>query len=221
MESNTASIKKYQILENDSIQAVQPGGFGLKKLYRIIALRDFVTFGGRTIKAMEIGGYIHSENNLPHDDGSWVEHDARIINDAVVSGNTLICNRSVVCGFAKIIDSKITGACKISGNAFVKKSVISGNVDIDKDARVETSSVSNWSVVTDKASISETVMTDASRVSGTSVVHSSTLADQAEVKGFSNVRHCKLSGRTVISNKQISNQTINEQIELKERIGKE
>jgi hypothetical protein len=71
---------KYELLRGKAIKA------GVRKLFRIRALRDF-----GDVRAGDIGGYIESELNLSHDGNAWVFGNARVSGDAWVSGNA--CGR--------------------------------------------------------------------------------------------------------------------------------
>jgi len=68
--------KKYELLPNDTIE--HDG----RTLYRIRALRDF-----DTVKAGDLGGYLGKEGNLSHSDNAWVTGDAKVFDEAEVSGN--------------------------------------------------------------------------------------------------------------------------------------
>lgn len=62
--------KKYEFVEGDEIE------IGAVTLTRIRALRDIRERG---VRAGDVGGYIETEENLPHDDTSWVSSGGRVI----------------------------------------------------------------------------------------------------------------------------------------------
>lgn len=148
-ESN-AKIKKYELLENDTITVS-----GVK-LYRIKAL---INFGD--VKKGDLGGYIQSEYNLRNifesdKDTSWVYDnakvygnarvyfDSKVYGNAEVFGNAEIYNKSEVFGNAQVFGNveiyhcvKIYENAKVYENAIVYRNVeIFGNAEIHGRAKV-------------------------------------------------------------------------------------
>jgi len=100
--------KKYEILK-DNFEEI----FG-RKVYRIRALKDF-----GNVKKGDIGGFVESEENLSQDDDCW------IYGNAVVCGNTVICDRAIVCYNVVICDNAMVYyVVKVSGDGDVE---VSGN----------------------------------------------------------------------------------------------
>ena len=85
------TTKKYELLNDDTFM------IGLRKLYRIRAIRDI----SPTILEGMYGGYIESEANLSHEGSSWIGTHAIVMADASVTEN------AYVHGYAKI-----SGKCK-------------------------------------------------------------------------------------------------------------
>ena len=95
---------------------------GDKKLYRIVAVRDF----GK-VKAGALGGYVDSELALSHDGNCWiadealvyggarVEYDAQVMDETTVSGAVVITDRVHIDGNAKIQNR--TEYCMTIGNS--------------------------------------------------------------------------------------------------------
>ena len=52
-----------------------------RKLYRIIALKDFFD-----VKKGDIGGYVQSEDNLSQEGDCWVYDQAKCMDDAKIFG---------------------------------------------------------------------------------------------------------------------------------------
>lgn len=76
--------------------------------------------------AGELGGFIESEDNLPHDDISWVANEAMVygkavvIYDSIVSDHAIVCDHAVIACGAKISGhAHISGYSKISGGSIV------------------------------------------------------------------------------------------------------
>lgn len=107
--------KKYEILENDTIQV------NVHKLHRIRALRNFWP-----VEKGQLGGYVESEENLSHNGDAWVfgnakvfDH-ARVSDNAQVSGNAYVFGYAWVRGNAKVFDNaKVFGEASVYGNAYV------------------------------------------------------------------------------------------------------
>lgn len=91
-------MKKYELIKEDCID------IGVRKLYRIRALRDF-----RNVKAGDIGGYIEDERNLSHEGNSWVYDEAKVYGNALVCGDAILRDCAMVGGFTKACDHAVVG----------------------------------------------------------------------------------------------------------------
>jgi carbonic anhydrase/acetyltransferase-like protein (isoleucine patch superfamily) len=102
-------------------------------LYRIRALKDF----GR-VKAGDLGGFIESERNLSHDGDCWVGDDARVYQEAVVSGDARVYGRAHVYGRARIEDrGQVLGSAQVFEDGWVFKSgIVSDNALVFGQAQV-------------------------------------------------------------------------------------
>lgn len=76
------------------------------------------------------GGWVESESNLSQEGNCWIDSDAIVVGNSVVSGD------SRVTGKAYVQDSKIAGNSKIEGNARVVESTVSGQSLITDNADV-------------------------------------------------------------------------------------
>lgn len=211
---------KYEILKNDSIQIKHPITGLPVKLYRIIANIDFGCSVGssliekRTIHicAGTIGGYIQSEKNLPQDDNSWVNSNSRVF-DNVVLENSFITGDAQVFGNSIISSSIISDKVRIYGSADLRCCSIFDNVDIYGSSKLVNSLVKNSCIICGNSIVTNTEVLGGSRICDSRVINSR-LLDQSEIRKRSEVENCKLSGRAVIVNKKVSNETLSETIEL-------
>ena len=100
-------MKKYE-LTNEKINA---NGV---TLYRIRALKTFFSTRGLVVKQGELGGFIQSETNLSQDGFCWVGGNAKVYENAKVTGDSVVLDNAQVYGDAKMLDN----ACA-SGNAVI------------------------------------------------------------------------------------------------------
>ena len=108
-------------------------------LHRIEALKDF----GRVMKG-DKGGFVQSERNLSHLGNCWIFDDSKAIGNshvyqnAVLSGNSIICDNAFATGFSWIFSRSIV--CEkalISDNARIyRNSVVCGNSFVAGDSWV-------------------------------------------------------------------------------------
>ena len=132
------------------------------KLYRIEALKDF-----SLVKKGDKGGFVQSEENLSQLGNCWIFNDSKAIGcshvyqDAVLSGNSIICDNAVARGFSWICYYSIV--CEkslITNNARIhRNSVVCGNSYVAGDARVtDFSRVEGMSEVTGNAEIRDALI---------------------------------------------------------------
>ena len=107
-------------------------------LHRIVATKDFYNKRLGTIKKGTIGGFIESEENLCHKDGSWVMNhscvyeNAHIVGDALVGGCAHVHENSLVYG-----NAQVHGDAQVYGNARVYENAkVSGNARVCENAWV-------------------------------------------------------------------------------------
>jgi len=144
-------MEKYKLIKDDFIEVCG------KKLYRIMALKDF-----NNVKEGDKGGYVGSYNNLSQDGNAWIYNNARayenacifenaqirdnawISMDARVSGNAIICDNARIFENAWISgDARVSERAWVFGNAWVYDNSriygyahICGDAQIKKNARV-------------------------------------------------------------------------------------
>ena len=84
--------KKYELVVDDTIT------FWGWKLFRIKAL---ISFG--SVDAGDLGGYIHTEDNLSQEGDAWVYGDAKVYGNAKVSGNAEVYGNAKVSDLGDVI----------------------------------------------------------------------------------------------------------------------
>lgn len=120
-DSSPVGGKKYELLpDHPIIVAGTP-------LYRIRALKDF-----GNVKAGSLGGFIASERNLSHDGDCWVLDDARVYDDAAVSGGAQIRGLASVYEHARVSDrGQVLGNAEVFGHGWVfKRGVVFDNAKV-------------------------------------------------------------------------------------------
>ena len=122
-----------------------------KTLHRIEALCTF-----DDVKIGDKGGFIESENNLSQEGTCWVYNNAKVLEQAVVSGDACIYDNAVVRGNALVYNNadvtlraSVSGNTKIYGNA-----CISGNAIINGEAQVfDNANIRGYAIIRDNAKV--------------------------------------------------------------------
>ena len=135
--------KKYELLEDDTLSSNSLEGEPIK-LHRIRALKDFVcpvkedSLFSNYINKGDLGGYIEKEENLSHEGGCWVHHNARVYGNAKVLENAHVYNLAVVFGNAVIKGySRLLGSAYIYGNAIISDHAeLDGRVSVGDDSKL-------------------------------------------------------------------------------------
>lgn len=120
-----------------------------KVLYRVKALMDIELITGDIIPEGSYGGYIESYHNLSVDGNCWVKDDAQVygkaqvLDDAVISGQSIIKHSSIIKGQVQISDqviisedAQVMGRSIIKGHAQVKGKAQIGNAVVIYDRAV-------------------------------------------------------------------------------------
>lgn len=119
--------KKYEILFTDHPEYMIYKDHSCTPLYRIKALKDF-----SDVKAGDIGGFVHSEDNLSQEGDCWIYNNAAVYHHARIEEDAKVRNEATVIG-----DSIIRGKSDIGRNALVeKKSIVEGTITIRGSVRV-------------------------------------------------------------------------------------
>lgn len=121
MASENGDRRKYELLEDDYILV------GLRKLYRIRALRDF-----RDVKFGDLGGYIECEDNLSHKGSCWVYQEAKVYDHAAIVDSAQIRGFAKIRGYALVKNrASVYGLSEVYGNAVIGDTVeVCGKVTI-------------------------------------------------------------------------------------------
>mgnify|MGYP003452329938 CR=1 FL=1 len=208
---------KYQILIHDYKIIPHPKTRLPYKVYRILALRSFLTALGE-VKEGSIGGFISGEHNLSHDDTAWVYHMGMVFDDALII-DSIVTDDAAVFESAIVRDSEIGKKARVFGQALVTNSLITDNVDVCQGTTITDSEIFNACSVMGKSKVVGSVLMGGVRVTDHSEVVKSTLSDTVEVGGKSYCENCVLSGRTVVYNERLINATLSRSIDMEVRSG--
>lgn len=152
--------KKYELLEDDTLSWTDLEGNDIT-LYRIRALKNFEcpikedSLFNITINKGDLGGYIEKEENLSHEGGCWVYHNARVYGNARVLENAHLYNlanifgNAIVKGYARLLGSSyvygnaiISGHSELDGRVSVgDDSKLSGNVSVNNNCQIRGDSI--------------------------------------------------------------------------------
>lgn len=148
-------MKKYELMREYKIV------WNSKELYQIRALKDF-----GDIRKGDFGGFIESERNLSHEGNCWITKDvkvcdhATIIEDAIITGTSIIKDCSIVSGKSRINSSEIREQAVISGDVKCDGGYIYGYAHVYEHAQIKdsvrvfgNSSVYGHAMIKDHASI--------------------------------------------------------------------
>lgn len=186
------TAEKYEIIKNDSI--VHNG----RTLYRIRALRDFITVNGRTIKKGDLGGFVQTEDNLSQEGTCWIFDNAKVYDNAVICDKAEVYGNAEVFENAEIYDyafifgnAKVFDNAKISGNAQIfGKSRVYGNAEVYENA-----TVFNDAKICDNAKIygnaiicGRAKVYDCAEVNGIAEIYDNALVcDNAKIYGYARI----------------------------------
>lgn len=103
------SDEKFEVVESDSIK------YKGRTLYRIRALRD-----GEHFDAGDLGGYVENESNLSQYGNSWIAGEAKVMDDAIISGDAIVTDKCVVCEGVEVTgNSYLQDRCQASGEFII------------------------------------------------------------------------------------------------------
>lgn len=202
---------KYKILKNDHLDIKHPVTKKPVRLYRIIALKSFISPAGDVAEG-SIGGYIQDESNLNQNDSSWVFNSAKIFDNALLIDSAL-CDNAMAFQNAILQDSvgrlygQASGDCTVIDSTFtsgttvkckkVERSKLFGSCILEKNAEIINSSIYDGVIVTDFAKVDRCELRDTTMIKGQSVIE-----------------NCHYSGHTLINNGKYVNETRRVDIEL-------
>jgi len=172
----TASLKKYELVEDDFI--LHEG----RKLYRIRSLKEFGSNCNRSANIIitegQLGGYVEGYHNLSQEGKCWVYDDSKVYGNARVLDNATLLSTSTVYGNAVIKDdaliyqSKVYDNAVVIGDSFISYSKVHNNARIERKEDMTRTKVIE-SVIYDNANIIAEVIShseifDNAKVSGES-----------------------------------------------------
>lgn len=182
------------------------------RVYRLYYLEDVENKFG-SVKANTVGGYLESESNFD------LENPSIILNQGMVFGQAITRN-SMIKDYSAVFDETVLDTCesfgksRIFGKTKANNSIFRDNCSIGGILTIKSSYFSNSVNVSGLCKIFNCKMYVGSRISGQSDVYDTTLTDTSEITGVSRIRNCVLTGRTVLKNEHLENQSISEDIEL-------
>lgn len=170
---------------------LHPTIFKGEQCFRIKSIRDIPN----VVKAGDWGGYVKSEHNLDVIGLCWIHNDAYVFDDARVSGNAQIEQKSA------IIDNAIVkGEAQVRGNSIIRKdSVIEGNAIVDSGRILRSkvfglAHIKNVELIDSEAS--DRVVLESPRGNQFTFVK---FRDNAKVKDTPKINNSTLSGNADIS----------------------
>lgn len=169
----------------------------------------------KTIEKHTIGGYVQSLDNLDPDSPVWVDHRARVFDEAKILNGSLVTESCVIFGSSKIISSRVKHYARVHGNAQIVKSTVKDLSEVKGNAQLFNCQVGNSAMVFENANVKNTILETGSCIRGNSVVDKCILKDTAQIQGDSNVVNCKLGGRAVILDGVHTNDSFYEDYNLK------
>ena len=137
--------KKYK-LTDESIN------FKNRKLYRIIALKDF-----SDVKKDDLGGYVENEYNLSQEGDCWIYDNAKVFDNAEVYDNAEVACNAEVYDYAEVYDNaKIFDDAKVYGEVKVYDNTkVYGNAIVYDHAEISGhAKVYNNAIISDNAEVS-------------------------------------------------------------------
>ena len=179
--SETINENKYEITDIVGYRFKQ-------KVYRIRALKNF-----SDVKKGDLGGFVSSYENLSQEDNCWIYDDAvvmenaTVITDTKIKGNATIYGKAVVRGNSIVEDS-----CWIYGESFIVDSRISGKCRL-YDTRVSNSRLKGYILDILKGSvIQDSYIRGCLYLKSSDITRSSIIADSAYISGRTYVSGSKL-----------------------------
>jgi len=106
-------------------------------LHRIRALTDIDIENYKPVKRGDLGGYVQYKNNLNPCGNAWVHDNARVVDNAVVSGDAQVYGNAQVSDQAAVMaqalvggDARIFGSAVITDQSKVMDNAVIGGNDM-------------------------------------------------------------------------------------------
>lgn len=216
-------MEKYILLKQDYVDIIHPNDRYKKKivrLYRIMATTEFVNPFIGTIKVGDVGGYVQSIGNLKHDCVAWISNTAKVFDDAVIDGSTLVSDKSMVFGKSTLTDCQVHDRAMIHGESKASRSSFSGKVTVYGTPVIEDCVLMNTSMIYGSPKTFNCVMSGGSMIHGSADVRDTIMSDVSEIRGDANVVGCKLSDRSILESGVHEQQTYAVDVNLQVVTGK-
>ena len=188
---------------------------GRTNLYQIEALKNF-----NEVKAGELGGWLQTESNLSQEGDCWVGNGAvvydaaRVVGNAMVTGQTRVFGMALISDDARILDeAEVYGHARVQDKALVSlrakvygHSVVRDNAKIYGEAHIfGASKIFDYANIAGRARIYGDAMVhgysevdDQVRVYDNAHIEDTYLGENSSVYGYARVRHASVSGQSKI-----------------------
>lgn len=219
------NMKYIELLPHDFITIKDPTDHREIKLYRIISTQTFkmnVVREGSwnfqediTIDRYTVGGYVESLDNINSDDQPvWISGSAKVWGKAKITNGTYLADSACVYGNAIVENSYIGNNARIFGKSQLKNSVCVDMVTVKDNTKLNGTIMLNQSMIYGNAVANKSKITGGSYVFGNSIITNTVLNDYSCIGGTSIVENTTLSARASIVNRDVTNQTLEEDVEL-------
>jgi len=185
-------IKLYRIISNKTFSIKRP------KLGTVSQESSKILYETITIKRYEIGGWVQKLDNLDQTSPVWIDNNAKVLNDALITNGSYIADQSIVYGNAYIDNSFIANYAKIYDDARVINSWVGDLASCKNDCVVKNSKILNQSMIFQKAQINNVCTFGGSFINENATVNNSILKDFSQIGGDANVTNATLSERAVL-----------------------
>lgn len=202
--------QKYQLLNKDYIDIKHPTTKAHTRLYRIIALRDITP----DIKQGTIGGYVASEKNLDVEDASWVSGEAKIFDEAFLTGNSIFSGKSAAYGKARVHNTVAKDTVRVFDSANVTDGVLSENIDIFQQAEIFNTTVKNAAKIFGQCKISNSTISKGAVVHGNAILNQCLITDVAEARGTCDLFNVQMFERAIVESGEHRNCSFSRSIDL-------
>lgn len=177
----------------------------IRTVYRMYYLKD-VKNGEYSIPAETLGGFVEDESMCQEDNtiirGNSVVLRGANLTDCVIEGDALIYG-SPTLKQCLIKDSSIVG-----GTLYMYNSIVSDVTSTEGSVKIDSCEIIKNAKVKAAGRIFETTITGGSYIHGDVDIENSRIEGTANVLGRSVVRNSCLSGRAVVRDGRIINETI-------------
>jgi len=131
-EEELESSLEFARLSNNKFVLCKQEPFGDRKLWRIMACKDF-----GNVKKGDLGGLVETEGNLSHLGNCWIGQGSVVCGDASVCGDAQVYGNVFVFGKVEIRGkAEVYGSCLIYDTEYWIRGMFKKNIIIRENARV-------------------------------------------------------------------------------------